>query len=125
MKNLFLLLSILFTFALGILHAPEAFATGTGAIPVRQMGVPSIYNYTTLIASTVKGTSGIQVNNTGIHPIEIAFGAVGQEIPQILVGGFQDTAFIPFAGGYGNRISVIALDGPNETGEIDLNIVYN
>lgn len=118
------LISIL-AFVLAFLSAPSVFAVGSGALPVRQFGVPSVYNYTTLVASTVKGTNGIQVNNTGIHPVEIAFGPVGAEVPQIIVGGAQDTGFLPFSGGYANRISVIALDGPNETGELDLNISYN
>lgn len=119
----------LLTFAMvTFLHAPVAHAVGSGAVPVQNVnGVNPIQNwgYSTLIASTVKGINGVQVNNTSPRAVELAFGAVGQEVAQIIVGGNQDTAFLPVTGGYATRLSVISLVGPSETGELDVNVFYN
>lgn len=121
----FALIAMLFV---SLYHIPYASAVGSGAQPVRNIyGANPVqpFAYTTLIASTVKGISGLQVNNTGPRAIELAFGALGSESAQIIVGSFQDTGFLPVAGGYATRLSVIALDGPAETGELDVNVMYN
>lgn len=128
MKTGFLNVLCLLAFLMVFLTGPSALAVGSGAVPVRRVysvSPISQYNYAQLIAQTVKGVKGVQVNNTGVHPIELAFGGSGGEVAQVLVGGAQDTGFLPMSGGYATRLSVIALDGPNETGELDVNIFYN
>lgn len=119
----------LISFLISFLTAlPALAATTSGSIPVRRIyGASPVltWQYAQLIASTVKGIKGVQVNNTGSHNIQLAFGGSGSEVAQVLVGGLQDTAFLPITGGYATRLSVISLDGPNETGELDVNVFYN
>lgn len=103
-------------------------ALASGALPLRRIYAPSpvlTWQYATLVASTSKGIKGVQVNNTGAHAIELAFGAVSSEVPQVIIGGNQDTGFLPVDGGYATRLSVVSLDGPNETGELEVNVFYN
>lgn len=128
MKTKILALFGLVSFFLTMLASPAALAVGSGATEVRNLYGPSpvlTWQYSQLIASTSKGVSGVQVNNTGPHPVLLAFGAPGSEVAQIIVGNLSDTGFLPVAGGYATSISVVSLDGPNETGELDLNVFYN
>lgn len=119
-----LLAVVLVTFT----NVPAVFAVGSGATEVRNLyGTSPVltWQYSQLIASTVKGMKAVQINNTGAHAILLAFGPAGSEVPQVIVGGLQDSAVLPLSGGYANRLSVIALDGPNETGELQVNVLYN
>lgn len=128
MKTSFLAVLGLMAFLFVFLVEPKAMAVGSGAVPVRRVYGPSpvmTWQYAELIPSTVKGVSGVQINNTGLHPIMLAFGAAGSEVAQLIVGGNEDTAFIPVSGGYATRLSVISLDGPQEVGELNVNVVYN
>lgn len=128
MKTRILGLYSLFAFVFTLFSVPSALAVSSSALPIRRIYGSSpvlTWQYAQLVASTSKGIKGVQVNNTGTHNIMLAFGGSGGEVNQVIVGGLQDTAFIPLAGGYATRLSVISLDGPNETGELDVNVFYN
>lgn len=117
-----------FVLVFTVLNVPKVLAFGSGAVPVRRIFSASpvqSFQYAQLIASTVKGVKGVQINNTGNNPIELAFGPSGSEVVQIIVGSKEDTAFLPMSGGYATRLSVISLDGPNEVGELNVNVFYN
>lgn len=117
----------LFSFVFTFLIQSQALAV-VSATPVRRIYSQSAvltWQHAQLIASTSKGIAGVQVNNTGLHPVKLAFGGSGAEVDQVIIGGQQDTGFIPLPAGFATRLSVVALDGPNETGELDVNVVYN
>ena len=123
-------LAILLVFLVTLLQSPKALAVGSGALPVRHIfsaagGAVVTWQHTELVASTQKGIEGVQVNNTSLRPLELAFGPANGEVNQVIIGANQDTGFLPLSGGYATRISVVALDGPAETGEIELNAFYN
>jgi hypothetical protein len=114
--------------ALSLFISSLASAQVMEALPVRRILTTSSLQstvYSQLVASTVKGISAIQVNNTGLMPIEIAFGAAGSEVPQLIIGSGQDTAVLPISGGYGTRISAISLNSVADAGELEMNVIYN
>lgn len=118
----------LFAFLVVFLSPGKALAVSSNALPVRKIySVSPVGPYVPveLVASLQKGAKGIQINNTGIHPVEIAFGGSGGEVAQVLIGGSQDTGFLPLTVGYATRLSAVTLDGPNETGELDMTVFYN
>jgi hypothetical protein len=98
------------------------------ALPVRRILTTSSLQstvYSQLVGSTVKGIAAIQVNNTGLMPIELAFGAAGSEVPQVIIGSGQDTGVLPLQGGYATRISAISLNSVADAGELEMNVFYN
>lgn len=86
--------------------------------------------YQELVALTSRGVKAVSVLNTGPNAVELAVGAAGAEVVQIVVPGTSQVAApamvaLPMVMGYGARLSVIALDGANSTGELQLNLLYN
>ena len=86
--------------------------------------------YQELVALTQRGVKAVSVLNTGPNAVELAVGAAGSEVVQIVVPGTSQVAApamvaLPMVMGYGARLSVIALDGANSTGELQLNLLYN
>lgn len=128
MKFMNLLLVGLFAFAFTFLSAPKTLAASLSAVPIQRVYITSPvlpYVHAQLIASTVKGIAGVQVNNTGPLPIKLAFGGSGVEVDQVIIGGNQDTGFLPLAGGYATRLSVISIGGSQEVGQLQMNVFYN
>lgn len=116
---------------LSLLSSAPAQAAGQ-CLPYRQVFNSSTLAiksnaYYELVSSTVKGVASISVLNTGIHPLELAFGPAGSEVVQIILPKDMPQApvVIPVQAGYGIRISAISLDADNDNGELELNICYN
>ena len=107
----------------------QALASG-GSLPVRVAFAStnvSTSSYLQLVASTVKGIKGVSVYNSGSSPVQIAFGAAGSEVNQIVVPASASLGpvYYPASGGYGLRVSVISVTQTNSTGELDVNLLYN
>ena len=106
-------------------------AYASTALPIRvQFSSAPILSsaYSQLVASTVKGVKAISIAQSGAHSIEIAVGAAGSEVVQVIVAPSSGLVpvVIPMATGYGARISAISLDGSTgSTGELQMNLLYN
>lgn len=110
--------------------APTQALAGSGALPVRVSFATtnvSTSAYTQLVASTVKGLKAVSVYNSGSSPVQIAFGAAGSEVVQLVAPASSSLAPVvyPASAGYGTRVSVISVTQTNSTGELDVNLIYN
>jgi hypothetical protein len=97
-------------------------------VPYTVTNVTSVA-FVQLVASTVKGIAGLTVLNLGAAPIQLALGASGSEVVQMIVpaqsGSTAGPTFYPLSAGYGSRISVEALGTNNTTGSLEVNLFYN
>lgn len=111
--------------------APTHALAGSGSLPVRVAYATTNVTtsaYVELVHSTVKGIKGISVYNSGSSPVQIAFGASGSEVVQLVAPNSASAfgpVFYPVSSGYATRVSVISVTQTNSTGDLEVNLVYN
>lgn len=110
--------------------APTHALANSGSLPVRVAYATTNVTtsaYVELVHSTVKGLKGVSIVNTGSSPIQLAIGASGSEVVQLVApaSASMSPVFYPMSAGYGVRVSVISVTQTNSTGELDVNLLYN
>lgn len=124
---------------LGLLAILVGLLTAGGSVagPAEGLAINNFYATTNvtstaflqLVASTVKGIVGMTVLNLGTAPVQIALGASGSEVVQMVVpaqsGSTASPTFYPLSAGYGSRLSVETIGSNNTTGTLQINLFYN
>ncbi len=116
-----------------LLAMPALAVASPQGVPLRlvmSVGAPLTSTaFVQMLGSSPKGIAGVSVVNTSVRDIEVAFGAMGQESVQLIAPASSATGAVPLVtpltGGYGTRVSVIALDSAAYTGEVQLNLFLN